>query len=46
VPLLAAIGGVLFVTEDISVRLIFSTVLILGGIFIVIFSRNHFTQAR
>jgi len=45
VPLLAAIGGVLFVTEDISVRLIFSTVLILGGIFIVIFSRKQFSES-
>ena len=45
VPLLAAIGGVIFVSEEVSVRLIFSTMLILGGIFIVIFSRNHFTRA-
>jgi drug/metabolite transporter (DMT)-like permease len=46
VPLIAAIGGVMFVSEEISVRLILSTILILGGIFIVIFSRNHFARSR
>ena len=44
VPLLAAIGGVIFVSEQVSVRLILSTVLILGGIFIVVLTRNHFAR--
>jgi len=46
VPLLAAIGGVIFVSEEVSVRLIVSTMLILGGIFIVIFPRNKFSGSR
>ena len=32
VPVLAAIGGVVFLAEVISVRLVLSTILVLGGI--------------
>lgn len=40
VPVIAAIGGVLFVAEGISTRLIIATLVILGGILLVIFSRK------
>ncbi len=36
VPVLAAIGGVLFLSEEIAMRLIFATILILGGIALAI----------
>ena len=36
VPVLAALGGVLFLSEDVSLRLILSAVLILGGVGIAI----------
>ncbi|MDQ6975744.1 MAG: DMT family transporter [Mariprofundaceae bacterium] len=36
VPVIAALGGVLFVSEEISVRLIVSTFIVLGGILVVI----------
>jgi drug/metabolite transporter (DMT)-like permease len=32
VPILAALGGVIFLTETISIRLVVSGVLVLGGI--------------
>jgi drug/metabolite transporter (DMT)-like permease len=37
VPVLAAVGGVLFLTEAISTRLVVSAVLILGGIALAVF---------
>lgn len=40
VPVIAAIGGVLFVAEPLSIRLIISAALILGGIYLVINGRN------
>lgn len=36
VPVIAAIGGVLFVAEPLNLRLVLSAVLILGGIYLVI----------
>lgn len=39
VPVLAAIGGVLFLSETVSLRLLVSSVLILGGIFVAV--RSH-----
>ena len=36
VPVLAAFGGVLFAAEVLSLRLVISTVLVLGGIYLVI----------
>lgn len=36
VPVLAAIAGVLFLAETVSLRLVVSSILILGGIFVVI----------
>ena len=40
VPILAALGGVLFAGEVISLRLIISSLLILGGIILVLFGQN------
>lgn len=45
VPVIAAFGGVLFVNEAISLRLILSAAMILGGILLVILGRNYFKQA-
>lgn len=39
VPVIAALGGVVIVSEPITARLLLSTSLILGGILLVIFSR-------
>lgn len=41
VPALAAMGGVSFLSEDVSLRLVFSAVLILGGVAIAIASRGR-----
>jgi len=43
VPVIATIGGVIFVSEEMTLRLIISTVMVLGGILIII-SRQHFTK--
>jgi len=40
VPIIAGFGGVLFVSEQISLRLAFSALLTLGGILMVILARN------
>ena len=40
VPLIAAIGGYLFANDQITVRLIISATLILGGILLVIFAKQ------
>ncbi len=45
VPLLAAFGGIIFVSEHVTVRLILATLLILGGILIVILGRYYFVQS-
>ncbi|PSU73306.1 EamA/RhaT family transporter [Photobacterium phosphoreum] len=39
VPVIAAIGGILFISESINTRLIISCIFVLGGIFIVLISR-------
>ena len=41
VPALAAFGGVIFLAETVSIRLILATVLILGGITITITARKY-----
>ncbi len=41
VPALAAIGGVVFLSETVSARLLFATVFILGGIALAIFGRKY-----
>jgi drug/metabolite transporter (DMT)-like permease len=40
VPVIAAVGGVLFVSEPISERLIISAALMLGGILMVILTKK------
>lgn len=40
VPVIAAIGGVLFVSEVITIRLVISTTLILSGILLVVLSKR------
>ena len=44
VPVIAAIGGVLFANELISMRLILSSAMILGGIFFVIMGHYYFVH--
>jgi len=44
VPVIAAIGGVIFANEIISLRLVLSSVMVLGGILIVVFGRILFVQ--
>ena len=41
VPVIAAIGGILFLGESISLRLILASVAILGGIALVIFNKSQ-----
>ena len=45
VPVLAAAGGILFLSESISLRLIVSSLLILGGIFLAIFGKSKLRNA-
>ncbi|MFT5757899.1 MAG: drug/metabolite transporter (DMT)-like permease [Alteromonadaceae bacterium] len=40
VPILAAIGGVIFINEILSLRLIMSSLMVLGGIFIVVLGKR------
>jgi len=42
VPVVAAIGGIVFVSEKISLRLSISSIMILGGILIVVLGRYYF----
>ncbi len=44
VPVIATFGGVIFVSEAITSRLTVSTIVVLGGILMVILGRNYFTQ--
>jgi drug/metabolite transporter (DMT)-like permease len=44
VPVIAAIGGVLFVSETITMRLIISAVVVLTGILMVVLGKYHFTK--
>jgi drug/metabolite transporter (DMT)-like permease len=41
VPVLAAVGGVIFLSEEITYRLVLSSVVILGGIALAIWGRNY-----
>ena len=41
VPIIAAIGGVIFVSEEITTRLIVSAVIVLGGILMVVLGKKH-----
>ena len=44
VPVIAALGGVMFVSEAITFRLTVSAIMVLGGILIVVLGRYYFTQ--
>jgi len=44
VPVIAAFGGVIFVSETITLRLTISAMMILGGILMVVLGRNYFVQ--
>lgn len=46
VPVLASIGGVLFVSEEITLRLIVSGALILSGVFLVVIGRHYFVSSN
>lgn len=46
VPVIAAFGGVIFVSEAISLRLTISSTMILGGILIVVLGRYYLVQKR
>jgi drug/metabolite transporter (DMT)-like permease len=46
VPVIAAVGGLLFVFEPITARLIYSAILMLGGILIVVLGRYYFVISR
>lgn len=46
VPVIAAIGGVFFVSEEITMRLIISAAIVLSGILMVVLGKYHFTKAR
>lgn len=46
VPVIAAFGGVIFVSEAITLRLAISAIMILGGISIVVIGRYYFIQLR
>lgn len=45
VPVLAAAGGIVFMSEKLSLRLVISGLLILGGIFLAIFGKSKLTRA-
>ena len=46
VPVIAALGGVIFVSEAITSRLTLSATMVLGGILMVILGRYYFTQHK
>lgn len=46
VPVIAAAGGVIFVSEAITMRLVLSGLFILGGILLVVLGRVYFTQPK
>ncbi len=43
VPVIAALGGVIFISEMITLRLMVSGSIIMGGILMVILGRNYFS---
>lgn len=46
VPVIAALGGVIFVSEEVTLRLTVSASMILGGILIVVLGKYYFVQLR
>lgn len=45
VPIIAAIGGVLFSNEVITQQLVISSILVLGGVFVVIIGKQYFEKS-
>jgi len=41
VPIIAALGGIIFANESISLQLVLSSLMVLGGILIVVMGRNY-----
>ncbi len=46
VPVIAAVGGIVFVSEVITLRLMISTAIVLGGILMVVLGRYYFVQLQ
>lgn len=46
VPVIAAFGGVIFISEVITYRLTISSILILGGILLVVIGKNYIDKSR
>lgn len=46
VPVIAAIGGVIFVSEPITTRLIIAATIVLSGILMVVLGKYHYTQKK
>jgi len=46
VPVIATLGGVIFVSETITVRLIISAAMVLGGILLVTMGKYYYTQHK
>ena len=46
VPVIAAIGGVIFVSEVITMRLVISAAIVLSGILMVVLGKYYFTQKQ
>ena len=46
VPVIAALGGIIFMAESITFRLTISSLLILGGIFLVVMGRHVMQEQR
>ena len=44
VPVIATIGGVILLNESVTLRLLVSTALVLGGILLVIVGKHHFAK--
>jgi drug/metabolite transporter (DMT)-like permease len=46
VPVIAALGGIVFLSEAITVRLTLSALMILGGILLVVVGRHYFVRLK
>lgn len=46
VPIIAAIGGIIFVSEAITLRLAISSLMVLGGILVVVLGKYYFVQLQ
>ncbi len=46
VPVIAAFGGVIFVSEAITFRLTISAIMVLGGVLMVVLGKYYFTQHK